>query len=466
MKKLILLQLILLAALSSKATVWHVGATQTYTMPSQVATLVANGDTVNIDAGIYNSNVCAWTADNLLLRCINGIAHLKSNGLSYGDKGIWVIQGKNTRVDHIEFSLCTSTSGNGAGIRQEGQNVIISNCYFHDNQNGILTNQTSPCRITIEYCEFSMNGTNDGISHNVYIGKVDTLIFRYNYSHMCKAGHELKSRAITNYILYNRFSNETGTTAQNIDLSNGGLAIIMGNVIQKGINSTNTRLISYGLEGLTNPAPHNFYLVNNTLINDRPSGSFLNIGSGTALYKGYNNIFAGAGSLLNGTATTLDTLQNKNYTVPSTVFANAAAYDYHLLASVSAINTATNAGSTSNGFILTPVYEYMHPANRTIRTAAGLMDIGAYEYGLQTSVATENPEKDLKIFIENDNLTLQLTGEKYTVHIFNLEGKMIYENKNYQDSNKIPVSVLKNDIYIVNIVTANGAAINKKIIIQ
>src|SRR4051812_15716026 len=120
MKKRTLTQISLFCALTSalNATTWHVGAGQTYTAPSQVSTLVANGDTVNIDAGIYNSDVCAWNKNNLLLRCTNGMAHLKANNTTFGGKAIWVIQGNNTRVEHIEFSLGTNADGNGAGIRQ------------------------------------------------------------------------------------------------------------------------------------------------------------------------------------------------------------------------------------------------------------------------------------------------------------------------------------------------------------
>ena len=236
MKNRILTAVAFLLTVTLNATIWHVGATQTYTMPSQVSTLVNHGDTVNIDAGTYNSNVCAWNKNNLLLRCLNGMAHLKSNGLSYGDKAIWVIQGNNTRVEHIEFSLCTSTSANGAGIRQEGQNLIVRNCYFHDNENGILAGAITPCKITVEYTEFNLNGAGDGFSHNLYIGHIDTLLFRYNYSHHCKIGHELKSRANINYILYNSCSNEAiGTAIREVDIPNGGLSIVMGNIIHQFI---------------------------------------------------------------------------------------------------------------------------------------------------------------------------------------------------------------------------------------
>ena len=60
----------------------------------------------------------------------------------------------------------------------------------------------------IEHSEFDHNGFGDGYSHNLYIGNIDTLIFRFNYSHHAHVGHELKSRAWVNIIEYNRMSNE------------------------------------------------------------------------------------------------------------------------------------------------------------------------------------------------------------------------------------------------------------------
>ena len=453
---------ILLSFGGLRATIWHVGASQTYTMPSQVSTLVNHGDTVDIDAGIYNSNVCAWNKNNLLLRCTNGMAHLKSNGLSYGDKAIWVIQGNNTRVEHIEFSLCTSTSANGAGIRQEGQNLIVRYCNFHDNENGILAGAITPCKITVEFTEFNLNGAGDGFSHNLYIGHIDTLLFRYNYSHHCKIGHELKSRANINYILYNRFGNEaSGTASREIDLPNGGLSVVMGNQIQQGVNGTNSGIIGYGLEGLSNTAPHNFYLINNTIVNEKTAGTFVAIQNGTALYKGYNNIFAGTGTLLTGTTTVLDTTSNKKYTIAGAGFVNSAGYDYHLLPTCSAINSATAAGTASNGYVLTPTKEYAHPANQINKTVQGLLDIGAYEYVSPTFIQ-EQKANDALLFIANETLIIKSSETISFVKLYDISGKLILTEKAKQEIN---VSNFVKGVYVVSIITEDGNTINKKIVI-
>ena len=102
MKKNFLL-LVIFCCQYSFATVWQVGSAHTYIMPSQVSALVQNGDTVDIDAGNYPSDVCRWQANNILLRGVGGYAQLESNGLSWGDKAIWVIQGNNCVVEWIEF---------------------------------------------------------------------------------------------------------------------------------------------------------------------------------------------------------------------------------------------------------------------------------------------------------------------------------------------------------------------------
>jgi hypothetical protein len=446
------------------ATAWQVGPSHTYTMPSQVSALVQNGDTVDIDAGTYPSDVCRWQANNLLLRGAGGMAHLESNGLSWGDKAIWVIQGNNNHVEWIEFSECTSTSQNGAGIRYEGLNLTISHCYFHDNEDGILGGAFHPCTVIIEFSEFAYNGYGDGYSHNLYIGNIDTLIFRYNYSHHCSVGHELKSRAYVNYILYNRLSNEaSGTASREIDLPNGGLAVIIGNIIQQGLNGQNSNLVGYGLEGLSNPSPHNLYLVNNTLVNEKPVGNFVNVAAGTNIYKSYNNIFAGTGSFLSGTPVTLDTAGNKIYSaISSAGFANSAIYDYHLLASSTSVNAGTNAGTASNGFSLTPLSEYVHPANYSVRNITGNIDAGAYEYNSSTGIFSLK-ETELMVYVSDNTLFIQSPKKIYSVIIFDMSGRMVLNKTICSINTCINISIVNEGIYLIAVHLSDGNIVTSKL---
>ncbi|MBK8581555.1 MAG: T9SS type A sorting domain-containing protein [Flavobacteriales bacterium] len=392
-------------AVSAFGTQWQVGPGQLYTMPSQVAVLVADGDTVNIAAGPYPSDVTNWTADDLLLRGIGGMAHLESNGNAWGGKGIWVIQGDRTTVENIEFSECSVPDENGAGIRQEGHHLTVRHCYFHDNENGILAGDVSPSTIRIEHTEFDHNGFGDGYSHNLYINHVDSLIFRFNYSHHAHVGHELKSRAHVNMIAYNRFSNEaTGDASRDIDLPNGGQAYLIGNIIQQGMQAQNSNMVGYGLEGLNNPGPQELYAINNTLVNERSTGSFFSM-PGDTYFKGYSNILAGAGSFMSaGFPTAMDTAGNLRAPVIASVsFLDPADYDYELLPSSPAQQIGIPAGLATSGYPLVAVYEYVHPVGDRVRCQQSTLDAGAYqlcttdvrEQATNTPLVWPNPAADV-----------------------------------------------------------------------
>lgn len=391
MRTALLFPLLLSAACTLHATTWMVGPSRTYTAPSKVASLVADGDTVAIDAGTYEADVARWSANDLVLVGVNGYAHLKANGTAYGGKAIWVIAGNNTTVERIEFSLCRVPDKNGAGIRQEGANLTVRRCFFHNNEDGILAGDNAASDILIENTEFADNGFGDGLSHNLYINHVKSLTFRYNYSHGALVGHELKSRAHRNYILYNRLADgPEGTASRSIDLPNGGTAIIIGNEIQQGPKSENSNIIGYGLEGLSNPTAHHLVVTNNTIVNEKGNGSFVNQQNGTALCRMYNNIFAGPGTVLTGTATTLDTAANLHPTIAAAGFANAVAYDYTLTGASPAIDGGMDAGA-DDGFALAPTHEYVHPANSKPRTINGNPDIGAHERSAQSGVEDVRP---------------------------------------------------------------------------
>lgn len=408
------------------ATQWNVGPGQTYTAPSQVAGLVSDGDTVNIAAGTYPSDVTNWTADDLLLRGVGGMAHMESNGNAWGGKAIWVIQGDRTTVEWIAFSECSVPDMNGAGIRQEGHHLTVRHCYFHYNENGILAGDVTPSTIRIEHSEFAHNGYGDGFSHNLYINHVDTLIFRYNYSHHTNVGHELKSRAHVNVIEYNRFSNEqNGNASREIDLPDGGQAYVIGNVLQQGQQGQNSNMIGYGLESLSNPGPHEFYAINNTLVNERTVGSFFAMAGGGLFFKGYNNILAGGGNFV---ASFLplgsDTLANlRAPSIASVLFQDPNNYDYHLQPGSPAIGGGFPAGLASSGYPLVAWDEYVHPADGITRCQHALLAVGAYE-----SCSTGLPEVmagPLQVWPNPAHDVLYVSGAGSTIQLLDAAGRVL-----------------------------------------
>lgn len=352
----------------------QVGPGKTFARPSQAAAVAKNGDTVEISATTYSGDVAVWTASNLTLRGVGGQAHLRADGASAQGKAIWVIQGSNTTVENIEFSGTRVPDNNGAGIRQEGAGLTVRNCYFHDNDDGILTSNNPKSDIVIERSEFANNGHGDGFSHNIYIGGVRSFTLKFSYVHHARVGHNVKSRARTNFILYNRIMDEkTGTASYAIDLPNGGRSYVIGNVIQKGPNAENNTLIDYAEEGPVN-AVQELYLVNNTMVIDVSRGVFAGVHGARLQVWIMNNIFAGTGNPPDGIGPAQHNLVSSD---PK--FVNKETFDYRLTATSPAINAGTDP-SVGNGFNLTPVFQYVHPGGSEVRKAIGRVDLGAYEY--------------------------------------------------------------------------------------
>jgi centrosomal CEP192-like protein len=392
MKRSLLLSFALLALMAltpgAQAAILQVGPGKQFATPCAAIAAAAAGDTIQIDSSItYVGDVCAWTTPNLTLQGVGGArAHIDAGGLNSQGKGIWVISGANTTVENIEFSGASVPDHNGAGIRQQADNLTVRNCFFHDNEEGILTDASLTSTITIEFTEFGFNGFGDGQSHNVYIGNIATLIFRYNYSHHAKIGHLLKTRAAQNFILYNRLSDEaTGTSSYQIDIPNGGLSYVIGNVIEQGPLNDNSTFIAYLEEG-TNPGNPNeqLFVINNTFVNDASSGIFISPALGAAPVVIKDNIFSGPGTITNQASA----VQANNFS-GNAGFVNSAGYDYHLTSGSAAINAGADPGSNGT-FSLSPAFQYMHPACAEGRTLVGTIDVGAYEFSGGTGIAPAN----------------------------------------------------------------------------
>jgi hypothetical protein len=369
---------VLLFASMSHAKLYEVGPSKAHTLPSQVSVLVSDGDTVAIDAGSY-VDCATWTKDNLVLKGVGGFAHLRDKAC--GGKAIWIIQGKNTTVENIEFSGASVPDQNGAGIRQEGTNLVVRHCYFHDNENGILAGADTASSILIEYSEFANNGYGDGYSHNMYIGNIGSFTIQYCYVHHARIGHEIKSRARTNFLLYNRISNEAaGTASRNIDLPNGGLAVIIGNIIHHGPTAENSNVCGYGLEGMSNPIK-SLYIAGNTFVNERSTGLFINIpSSGVDTLRVVNNVFAGKGTFLSGRASVLDSTANAIMPdLSQAQFVDNAGYDFHLKDSSPLIDKGTGNPGNAGALSLLPLFEYVHPVAMKPRLNLRAPDIGAFE---------------------------------------------------------------------------------------
>ncbi len=367
---------LMLSGLASAATL-SVGPGKTYTTPCRAFAAAKNGDIIEIDAsGAYNGDVCGIYPSNLTIRGVNGRPKINANGANAMGKGIWVVSGVGTVIENVEMFGAKVRDQNGAAIRLDGRDLTLRNSYLHDNENGILTNNDGVSNIVIENTEFANNGYGDGYSHNLYIGHVNSLVFRNSYSHDAKVGHNLKSRANTNTIVYSRFSSSVHKPSYEIDLPNAGTSYIIGNVIQQPAGHNNPSLLAYGEEGASNTGK-DLYVINNTFINDDSSrGTFIFTGSGVGVpVLMQNNLFVGTGTV----NTQSNATDRTNHRTLSPSFVDRAGFDLRPAAGSPVINAGSAAGSSASGLSLLATSEYKHVAGSATRTLVGAIDIGAYE---------------------------------------------------------------------------------------
>jgi hypothetical protein len=335
----------------------RIGPNNTIKSIASAAVSAKDGDVFEVEAGDYLGDIAVWTKDNITLRAVGGRVRLKASGMAAEGKAIWVVRGTNMTVEGFDFSGARVADKNGAGIRLEKGSLSVRDCSFTDCQNGILTGSTPTIELTIANCEFGYNGHGDGQSHDLYVGEIAKLSVTSSYFHHAKVGHLFKTRAAVNHIFYNRLTDESGGSASyELEFAVGGVAYVVGNIIQQGSQTQNPHLISYAAEGYKWPK-NELYLVNNTLVDNRPNGGvFLRVKPGSTTVKAINNLLVGKGTL--DTAGPGD--YRNNFNVDWDEFELAAREDYRLKHQSKLLGKAIDVGAI-NGQALMPDSEYVHP---------------------------------------------------------------------------------------------------------
>lgn len=345
------------AAPAQKAPVLQIGPRRAVKSLAAAARQARDGMLIEIDAGDYVGDAATWTQNDLTLRAVGGRARLVAAGAHAQGKGLFVTAGRRMRIEGLDFSGATVPDRNGAGIRLEAGSLTLVDCGFRDNENGLLTANSDDIELDIVDCDFGTILPREGKTHNLYVGAIKRLAVTGSYFHHGLHGHLLKSRAALNHILYNRLSDEIGGRASyELEFPNGGVAVVMGNLIMQSSTTENSHVISFGVEGAT-WAKQALYLVNNTLVDQLPTGGiWLRVAPREAEVVLANNLLVGAPKLAAEGYWT----RRANFSADWDEFVQAARDDYRLKPGSALRGKAQEAGE-GGGLKLTPTREYRHP---------------------------------------------------------------------------------------------------------
>lgn len=278
--------------MAASAELW-VGPKESHTTIASAVEESQPGDTIYVRAGLYENDFAAIRHD-LTIIGVDGMAHIDATLQIGNGKGIFIASG-NITLENIEFSGATVRDRNGAGIRYEGGILTVRNCYFHDNEEGILAASAKGGEVIIEDSEFGHNGYGDGRTHGVYVNRIAKLLVKDSYFHDTKIGHHIKSRAAETHVIDSVLDDADTVASYSVDMSNGGIGIIRGNKLVQGTGKgLNSIFIAFGPEGIE-------YEENRLVIEDN---TFINHHTGGTLVKNWLGV-------------PVEIVNNKIYNVPS-----------------------------------------------------------------------------------------------------------------------------------------------------
>lgn len=265
--RLLALCAVLSCSAVSRAETWWVGPKAPSMSLVDALAQARDGDTIAVVEGEYNGEVGVITQRRLTIRGVGKRPLLRAGGRIAEGKAILVVRDGDITVENLAFSGARAPDGNGAGIRFEKGKLLIKACTFHDNENGVLTANFGDAELDIVDSEFGEAPRSVGsLPHLLYVGRIGKLSITGSRFHEGFEGHMIKSRAKVSRIAHNMiYDGPGGESSYQIDLPNGGVAHIIGNVIGQNAQAQNRTLVAYGSEGNAWPDSA-LYLVHNTLL--------------------------------------------------------------------------------------------------------------------------------------------------------------------------------------------------------
>ena len=292
--------------------VWRVGAGLALSRIADAIRQAGDGDTIAILPGIYAGDVAVIHQRRLSLVGLGSDPRdrpvLSAAGMHAEGKAIWVVRNGDIRVAGLHFEGARVADRNGAGIRFEKGHLQLTQCRFTDNQNGVLTGDDIDSSLVIEGCDFGEAPVNPGsLPHLLYVGRIGLVSVQRSRFRAGREGHLIKSRARQTSLIGNLLDDgPTGESSYEIDLPEGGNALVEDNTVVQSAFTQNPVMLAYGAEGGHWPL-NQLRLRRNTFINRLPGGGwFVRVWAerlpGPAGVLSQGNRYLGPGSLLLGPA--------------------------------------------------------------------------------------------------------------------------------------------------------------------
>ena len=281
----------------------EVGPGKEFKLPSDAIGAAKSGDTVQIQPGEYFD--CATVrSGKVTIEGMGGADKVVITDKACGGKGLLITTGNAIVIRNLTLARARVPDNNGAGIRNESEDLTVDGVRFINNQNGILSTPATPGTLVVKNSLFDRNGAcreGSGCAHGIYAA-TGTLVHVENSTFTgTKQGHHIKSRAARTEVVGCTIEDgEEGTASYLIDVSNGGSVLVRDSKMEKGPDAENhTAAISIGAEGVTQPT-REITVQNNTFRNDGSYPTFFvnNLTATDAMLSG--NRLSGSVRPLNG----------------------------------------------------------------------------------------------------------------------------------------------------------------------
>jgi hypothetical protein len=230
MPRWLLLGLLLFSGPASARTL-SVGPREPFPLPSDATRVAQDGDIVLIEPGEYYD--CAvWTRNHLVIA--GARPGVVITDTTCQGKALFVITGDDTTIRDLTLARARVPDRNGAGIRQEGQGLILQRVQFVNDEVGVFAGSAGAGAIRISDCGFEGGGI--GGERPTFAVRADAVsLLRIERSTFKGVkGGQISSSAARTELVGNEIETGTGEEPAVAVLSTSGHLVMEDNVLSIG----------------------------------------------------------------------------------------------------------------------------------------------------------------------------------------------------------------------------------------